>query len=250
MAWNAVSQYGARKYGGFVYKLPVVAETYDGEMSDIDSYPLTAEDVIEALESAASGPVEEGNVGGGTGMTCYEFKGGIGTASRLVDAGEAHYSVGALVQANHGLRHQLTVNGLAVGKILDMQQVPPPGDQKEGSSILAVIATDAPLIPDQCRRLARRATIGLARTGGVAYNTSGDLFLAFATGNHQQVGADGLVDLKMLPQRRMDPLIEATADAVEESILNALTAAETMTGYRDRVAYELPLDALARLLVK
>ena len=251
MAWNAISRYGAHQYGGFAYKLPVVAETYDGELNDIDSYPLTEDDVIAALNSATSGPVQEGNVGGGTGMTSYEFKGGIGTSSRLVETGGAVYTIGALVQANHGLRHQLTIAGLPVGQWIDKSHVPEPTapqDSKKSSSILVIIATDAPLIPGQCKRLARRATIGLARTGGVGYNTSGDLFLAFATGNHYLTREDRPIDLKMLPQGMMNPFIEATADAVEESILNALTTAETITGYKGRTAYELPLDELAQFI--
>lgn len=220
MAWNTVSQYGAQKFGGFVYKLPVVAETYDGELNDINTYPLNEEDVIKALESAVSGPVQEGNVGGGTGMTCYDFKGGIGTSSRLVEIFGVSYIVGVFVQANHGRRHQLMIDGLAVGRYFDTHRVPAPiGDweSKESSSILVIIATDAPLIPDQCRRLAKRATVGLARTGGVGYNTSGDLFLAFATGNSYDPKTEQLVELRMLPQDQMDPLIEATADMLLRS---------------------------------
>ncbi len=251
MAWNTISQYGARKFGGFVYKLPVVAETYDGDLSDINTYPLREEDVVAALESAVSGPVQEGNVGGGTGMTCYEFKGGIGTSSRLVKILGSTYTVGVFVQANHGRRHQLMIAGLPVGKLIGTERIPAPvvgSDRKESSSILVIIATNAPLIPGQCRRLAKRATVGLARTGGIGYNTSGDLFLAFSIGNNYDPKTERLVDLFMLPHEQMDPLFDATADAVEESILNALTSAETMIGYQNRIAYELPLDELSWLL--
>lgn len=259
MAWNTISQYGAQKYGGFAYKLPVVAETYDGVLNDIDTYPLTSQDVVDALESAASGPVAEGNVGGGTGMISYDFKGGIGTSSRIVQAGGQSYTIGALVQANHGSRHLFQVKGVPVGLEINTQHTPEPwepGDQAsdlpiphvDSSSILVIIATDAPLLPEQCKRLARRATVGLARTGGVGYNTSGDLFLAFSTGNHYPPRSQQPVAVQMLHQGMMDPLFEATAEAVEEAILNALTAAETMTGHRGRKVFALPLDALQEVV--
>lgn len=256
-ARDALVRYGAQKHGGFAYKLPVIAETYDGFLNDADSFPITQEDVIEALESAASGPVAEGNVGGGTGMICYEFKGGTGTSSRLVRIGSQDYTVGVLVQANHGERAQLRVNGDPLGRRIDRKQVPLPwgtGDRAgnpesnsapiDSSSILIAIATDAPLMPLQCKRLARRATIGLARTGAVGHNSSGDLFLAFATGNHYHERLKTLIHLDMLPNGAMDPLFEATADAVEEAILNVLTAAETLSGQFGRTAYALPLEML------
>ena len=258
MAWDTISRYGARYHGGFVYKLPVVAETYDGFLNDIDSYPLAPDDVIEALESVKSGPVAEGNVGGGTGMISYDFKGGIGTSSRVIETHGHAYTVGAIVQANHGSRHTLRINGAPVGTVLDSNQVPEPWQEEdtksgaplpnvESSSILVIIGTDAPLLPVQCKRLARRATVGLARTGGVGYNTSGDLFLAFATGNHYDPANRDLKPLTMLHHGMMDPLLEGTAEAVEEAILNALTAAETMTGYKGRTAYALPLEELQRI---
>jgi len=261
MAWDAISRYGANRYGGFSYKLPVIAETYDGFLNDIDSYPLSREDVIEALESASSGPVAEGNVGGGTGMICYGFKGGIGTASRVVESASAAYTVGAIVQANHGIRHQLSINGAPVGLALNKTLVPEPQSPQgarvdapvpdvDSSSILVVIATDAPLLPVQCKRLARRATIGLARTGGIGYNTSGDLFLAFSTGSHYSPAAHGVVSLSMIHQNQMDPFIEAAAEAVEESILNALTSAETMTGYQGRTVHALPLEEMAAIVTR
>lgn len=259
MAWDAISKYGAKFHGGFTYKLPVVAETYDGFLNDIDTYPLTPEDVIDALKNARSGPVAEGNVGGGTGMISYDFKGGIGTSSRVVETHGYAYTIGALVQANHGSRHLLRVNGAPVGQILSKERVPEPWQPEdfeseapvpnvESSSILVIIGTDAPLLPVQCKRLARRATIGLARTGGVGYNTSGDLFLAFATGNHYDPAHRTPKELTMLHHGMMDPLIEGTAEAVEEAILNALTAAETMTGYKNRKVYALPLEELKEIV--
>jgi D-aminopeptidase len=260
-AWDAITRYGSRIYGGFAYKLPVVAETYDGFLSDADSFPLVAQDVIDALESASSGPVAEGCVGGGTGMTSYDFKGGIGTSSRIVETGGLSYTIGAIVQANHGERHLFRVNGAPVGQILDTNRVPAPWNageenapspdpQPDSSSILIAVATDAPLLPGQCKRLARRAAAGMARTGGVGHNSSGDLFLAFSTGNHydpQQRDVPTL-QVQMIPHSLMNPLIEATAEVVEESILNALTAAQTMTGYQGRTAYALPLDALVEIM--
>lgn len=259
MAWDTISRYGAEHFGGFAYKLPVVAETYDGYLNDMDAFPLTPADVIDALESAASGPVEEGNVGGGTGMICYGFKGGIGTSSRIVEAAGKSYTVGAIVQANHGSRHQLLVSGVPVGRKLDHNHIPDPSHPNSGdtgaqdlniesSSILVIIATDVPLLPIQCKRLARRAAVGLARTGGVGNNTSGDLFLAFSTGNHYDHAAQGSIHIEMLHNHQMDSFIEATAEAVEESILNALTSARTMTGYLGRTVNAIPLDVMAALV--
>jgi D-aminopeptidase len=262
MAWDAVTRYGSQHFGGFAYKLPVVAETYDGFLSDIDSFPLTEADVIAALEAAKGGPVAEGNVGGGTGMIAYEFKGGIGTASRLAAMEDEQYTIGVLVQANHGSRHLFQVNGVPVGLELSTGRVASPFGlpseedpqapipQIESSSIIIIIATDAPLIPVQCKRLAQRATIGLARTGGVGFNSSGDLFLAFSTANHYPTHTSQPIDLRMLHQGMMDPLFEATAEAVEEAILNAVTSADTMTGFQGRTAHALPLDELVRLMKK
>lgn len=234
------------------YWLPVVAETYDGWLSDLSGPALTREHVFEAMQSARSGPVAEGNVGGGTGMICHDFKGGIGTSSRLVAAGGAQYSIAALVQTNYGDRQQLRVDGVPVGREIGLDKVPSAWQQPpESSSIIIIIATDAPLLPMQCQRLAQRATSGLARVGGVGHNTSGDLFLAFATGNHIPAHSEGLVQLEgMLPHNQLDPFFDAAADVVEESILNALTAAETMTGQQGRTAYALPLDELQQVMKK
>ena len=229
--------------------LPVVAETYDGRLNDINAFHVTKEHVFAALAAAASGPVAEGNVGGGTGMICHEFKGGIGTASRVAGTGGAVYTVGVLVQANYGSRPDLRVDGVPIGRRIPVTSVPGVWTKPSTSgSIIVVVATDAPLLPTQCKRLAQRATVGLSRVGGYGHNGSGDLFLAFSTGNHVPREADDPVAVRMLPNHRMDALFRATAEAVEESILNALTAAETMTGYEGRTVYALPLDQLEEMM--
>jgi D-aminopeptidase len=229
---------------GFI--LPVVGETWDGWLSDIDSFPLAEGDVRAALDAAAPGPVAEGNVGGGTGMICHEFKGGIGTSSRRCRLEDDTWTVGALVQANYGDRADLRLDGLPLGRLVDCRRVPGPFPEERHAdgSIIVVVATDAPLIPTQCTRLARRATVGLARAGGVGHNGSGDLFLAFATGNRLPAH-QARRDLQMLDHEQLDPLFAATAEAVEEAILNALCGAETMTGYLGRTARALPHEAVA-----
>jgi D-aminopeptidase len=248
MAYDAIVRYGARKYGGFSYKLPVVAETYDGWLNELDAFPLQEEHVVAALESARDGPVSEGNTGGGTGMICYEFKGGTGTASRQVEISGHTYTLGVLVQANHGERAHLQIDGVPVGRKIGPELVPLPWPAVPStSSILIIIATDAPLIPTQCKRLAQRGTIGLARTGGMGLDGSGDLFLAFSTGNHSASSSDEIKTLQMVSPFAMDPLVIATVEAVEEAILNVLVAAETMTGYKGHSAYALPHDRLAEL---
>jgi D-aminopeptidase len=225
--------------------LPLVAETYDGWLNDIDAFHLKAEHVRQAIASASGGPVAEGNVGGGTGMICYDFKGGIGTASRKLDG----YLIGALVQANHGDRALLRVDGVPVGRILHEGRVPTPWETPpKGGSVIVILATDAPLLPHQCRRLAQRATIGLARTGCVGHNGSGDLFLAFATGNDIPAEQRSTLTLRMIPDTEMNNFFEAAAEAVEEAVLNVLVAAETMTGYRSRIAHALPADMLRRIM--
>ncbi|HKX75591.1 MAG TPA: P1 family peptidase [Acidimicrobiia bacterium] len=236
---------------GFVneFILPVVTETYDGWLSDAASFPLVEADVFSALAAAGEGPVAEGNVGGGTGMICHEFKGGIGTSSRVVDLPMHSFTVGVLVQANYGARSQLRLDGRPLGRLIDYQRVPPPWPaQPRDGSIIVVIATDAPLLAEQCRRLARRATVGLARVGGVGHNGSGDIFFALATGNSLPAEPGGLFPLKMLPHEQMDRLFVAVADATEEAILNALCAAETMTGREGRTAHALPVQLVAELL--
>ncbi len=252
MVRDAIPEYAYRRYGHGAFYLPVVAETYDGWLNDISASPLKKEHVFQALDSASSGPVAEGNVGGGTGMTCHDFKGGIGTSSRIVPASERSYTLGALVQTNYGDRKQLRVDGIPVGLEIGADIVPYPWDEPPASSsIIIVIATDAPLLAPQCKRLALRAASGLGRMGGFGHNSSGDLFLAFATGNHVLNQSRGLIKLHgMLADNEMDPFFDAAVEAVEEAILNALTAAETMTGYRGHVAHALPLDLLQQVMNK
>jgi len=236
----------------WIGSLPTVAETWDGWLNDITAYQVTKKHIYEALSTAQTGPVAEGNVGGGTGMICHEFKGGIGTSSRLVDAPSGRYTVGTLVQANYGSRHLLRADGVSVGREIGFEEVPSPWlEPVQKSSIIVIIATDAPLLPVQCKRLAKRATVGLARVGSVGDNGSGDLFLAFSTGNHLPSNpTNAPLELKMLPHDHLNIFFEAVAEAVEEAILNALTAAETMTGWQGRTAYALPLDALQRVMAK
>jgi D-aminopeptidase len=208
------------------WSLPVVGETWDGLLNDIDGFHVTTDHVFDALASAAEGPVSEGNVGGGTGMICHGFKGGIGTASRMVDG----YMVGVLVQANHGRRSRLQVNGVAVGRELGPDRVPLPPRPPAGGSIIVLAATDAPLLPHQCERLAQRAGLGVGRTGGAGENSSGDLVLAFATGNSDFARGQETISVEMLANERIDGLFYGVIEATEEAIVNALLAAETMTG--------------------
>ena len=226
--------------------LPVVAETYDGYLSDTHGFHVQEKHVFDALNSAKSGAVPEGNVGGGTGMTCFEFKGGIGTSSRKLDAKLGGYTVGVLVQANFGLRPQLLIGGAPVGKEITEGAY----KSRESGSIIIVVATDAPLLPHQLKRLARRAALGLARTGSVAGNGSGDIFLAFSTANPGVAKALGPVALTTLPNERMNPLFDATVQATEEAIINAMVAAETMTGRDGHKVLALPHDRLRDVLKK
>jgi D-aminopeptidase len=204
--------------------------------------------VYAALGAARSGPVAEGNVGGGAGMICHDFKGGIGTASRLVETRAGRYTVGVLVQANYGQRRQLRIDGVPVGRHIGPDLAPIPERGLESSSIIGIIATDAPLSSFQCKRLARRAVVGLGRVGGTGHYQSGDIFLAFATGNHLPRAEDPVRNLSMLPNRSINPFMDATAEAVEEAIVNALIAAETMTGFQNRTVYALPQDELVAIL--
>ncbi len=231
--------------------LPVAGETWDGWLNDIDAFPITKEHALEALVAATGGPVAEGNVGGGTGMVCHEFKGGIGTASRLVDAMRSRYTLGVLVQTNYGSRSTLRVDGVPIGRELGFEVTPSPWLEKtKDGSIIVIIATDAPLLPVQCKRLAKRATVGLARVGGMGNNGSGDIFLAFATGNHLPVPTTAPYTLEMLPHDELDNFFAAVAEAVEEAILNALTAAETLIGWKGRTVHALPLEHLQRVMKK
>ena len=235
--------------------LPVVAETYDGTLNDINGQHVTADHVFEALDSASSGPVEEGSVGGGTGMICHEFKGGIGTASRRLPQEQGGWTVGSLVQANYGSRSMLRVDGAPVGRVLGTEIIPSPFEdeaetQPAGTgSIIVVLATDAPLLPTQCDRIAMRASIGLGRMGGGLDDGSGDIFFAFATGN-RGIPRAGLsappatVPLQMVTNDYMTPLFQAAAEATEEAILNALLAAGDMKGRDGITAYGLTPGAL------
>lgn len=248
---EALVRYGTRKYGPFVFTLPVVGETYDGWLSDPKAFPIMQDHVAAALESADEGPVEEGNTGGGTGMICYDFKGGTGTASRIAPVLGQGYTVGALVQANHGDREHLLVNGVRVGAQIGRESVPHPWPVPPStSSILVILATDAPLLPNGCKRLAQRATVGLARTGGYGLDGSGDIFLAFSTGNRVPRKASSLHQYDCVPFFEMDNLILAAAEAVEEAIINALVAAETMVGRDGHTAYALPHERLLEAMGK
>jgi D-aminopeptidase len=229
---------------------PVVGETNDGVLNDGVGGPITARHVIDSINKASTGPVPEGNVGGGTGMICHDFKGGTGTASRVVSAAGAQFTVGVLVQANYGKRADLRVDGLPLGRTIGYDEVPapPPLGQAGGGSIVIVIATDAPLIPVQCQRLARRAVVGLGRVGGFGANGSGDLIMALSTGNSPDPRADRMIEgLRMVPQHQMDEIFVGVIEATEEAILNALTAAETMTGKGGATAHALPLDRVVEI---
>ncbi|MGH2558305.1 MAG: P1 family peptidase [Thermomicrobiales bacterium] len=253
---DALIAYDVERRGGdwrFRWSLPVVAETWDGFLNDINGMHVKPEHVFAALDDAASGPVTEGTVGGGTGMVSHGFKGGIGTSSRVLAAEAGGWTVGVLVQANHGQRALFRVDGVPIGQLIGPDEVPLPwAPPPSGTgSIIVIIATDAPLLPSQCRRLAQRATIGVARAGGLGENRSGDIFIAFATGNRglsSERGDVATIDLKMVPQPAMTPLFEAAAEATEEAILNALCMATTMTGIDGHTAQALPLDRLQAIL--
>jgi D-aminopeptidase len=252
---DAICALAVRDGASQLFHLPVVAETYDGWLSDIQSFALKTEHAFAAFDSArGGGPIAEGNVGGGTGMICHEFKGGTGTASRVVIEDGARYTVGALVQANYGRRGQLRIDGVPIGREIGPEIVPAhrsqtqaAGQSGEGSSIIVVLATDASLIPVQCQRLARRATIGLARVGGVGENGSGDIFIAFSTANH--IGQnDKIANVRMVAPDAMTSLFHAAAEATEEAILNAICMAETMAGREGRIIHALPLDRLQQAM--
>lgn len=243
---------GAPDASGYWWSLPIVAETYDGYLNDINGFHVKPNHVFEALDGAKSGPVAEGNVGGGTGMICYGFKGGIGTASRKLGTNDGGYTVGVLVQANFGRRNQLRIAGVPVGaeitegglSLLD-------GSPREDvGSIIIVVATDAPLISNQLKRLARRAALGVARTGSTSGNGSGDIFIAFSTANAGASKPEGTVQVSMLANDGMNSLFEATVQATEEAIVNALIAAETMIGVDGHKVIALPHDRLKQVMKK
>lgn len=232
------------------WSLPVVAETWDGALNDINGFHVKPEHVMKALDEAQGGRVAEGNTGGGTGMICYQFKGGTGTASRKLAAAAGGYTVGVLVQANHGVRSQLRIAGAPIGADLPLDPPRGGGDQPEQGSIIIVVATDAPLLPHQLERVARRATLGLARTGSTSGNGSGDIFVAFSTANANAASARDVATVQMLSNDRISAIFSATVQATEEAIVNALVAAETMTGADNRTIPALPHDKLRELLKK
>ena len=232
------------------WMLPVVAETYDGDLSDINGFHVNKQHVFDALDGAAKGRVAEGNVGGGTGMTTHGFKGGIGTSSRVVSIEKSDYTLGVLVQSNFGIRDTFMVAGVPVGReITDLTMTFGDHNQETGS-IIIVIATDAPLLPHQLKRIAKRATMGIARTGSYASNGSGDIFIAFSTANAGAWDREKAASVKSLSNDSMSSLFRATVEATEEAVLNALVAARTMEGINGNTAYALPHDRLQNVLRK
>jgi D-aminopeptidase len=275
---DALVAHAARENAGrgVFWSLPVVGETYDGALNDINGFHVRPEHVDAALKTAARGPVPEGNVGGGTGMICHEFKGGIGTGSRRVQDADGGWTVGALAQANYGSRRLLRIDGVPVGQEIPVGEVPSAWDQVEafdgggpdakpsmagrqgagGGSIIVVLATDAPLLPHQCERLAQRASLGLARMGSIASHGSGDLFIAFATGN-RGLGASGTeadprrsVEARMVVDKGMSPLFQAAVEATEAAVVNALLAAETMTGRDGITAHAIDHGRLLEVMAR
>jgi D-aminopeptidase len=242
------------------WSLPVVAETWDGWLNDINGFHVKKDDVFAALDSAKSGAVAEGNTGGGTGMVCYGFKGGTGTASRVLTKEQGGYVVGVLVQCNCGRRPQLMIAGVPVGKEIPGDEpyanfstpAPLPGSDLKGDvgSIIIIVATDAPLLPHQLKRIARRASLGLARTGSISGNGSGDIFIAFSTANPEADAEPGPNTVKTVSNGRISPLFEATVEATEEAIVNAMVGAKNMTGINGRKVVALPHDRLQKALKK
>jgi L-aminopeptidase/D-esterase-like protein len=243
IAWKV--KRGEPDMEGYWWSLPVVAETWDGYLNDINGFHVKPEHVFHALDTAHGGPVEEGNVGGGTGMICDEFKGGIGTSSRVLEQKDGGYTIGVLVQCNYGRRDELRIAGVPVGKEIPEH----PAYEQDTGSIIVVVATDAPLIPTQLKRVARRVSLGLGRNGSYSGDGSGDIFIAFSTANPGLAGK-GVHDLKMLPNERLDPIFLATVEATEEAVINAMVAAETMTGIDDHTVVALPHERLREVLKK
>jgi len=250
ISWRA-SQ-GSADASGYWWSLPIVAETWDGFLNDINGFHVKEKHAHEAIRNAKGGPVEEGNVGGGTGMVCHSFKGGIGTASRVVTIKNQDYTLGVLVQANYGDRKNLTIAGVPVGKeITDLMPRDSYEKNHEGDgSIIVVIATDAPLLAHQMKRLARRVPMGIGKVGGYGSDGSGDIFIAFSTANSNVAFSDGTVNVEMLPNWMMSPLFEATVQAVEEAIVNTLVAAETMEGINNNKVWALPHGRLIQIMKK
>lgn len=251
VARDAICVHAARRRVDQAWHLPVAAETWDGWLSDAETFPVTMEMALDALDSAKTGPVAEGNIGGGTGMITHEFKGGTGTASRRLSAEKGGWTVGALVQSNYGHRSLLRAGHVPVGIEVNTTIIPSSEEQRkeDQGSIIVILATDAPLLPIQCQRLARRATTGLAWVGGFGSNSSGDIFLAFSTGNRANVKSK-MMDVRMLGMDECTPLFQAAAEATEEAIWNALCAAETMVGYKGHKAYAIPHDLLKQAVAR
>src|SRR3989441_7206999 len=250
IAWKV--KHGHPDMEGYWWSLPVVAETWDGWLNDINGFHIKAEHALHAIDTAASGAVQEGNVGGGTGMVCNGFKGGIGTASRKLDSKDGGYTVGILVQCNYGTKDNLRIAGIPVGREIGADD-PYAGTSfvnDDHGSIIVVAATDAPLVAHQLKRLARRVSLGLGRNGSISGNGSGDIFIAFSTANPGAAAADHVVDLKMLPNDKLGPVFAATVQATEEAIINAMIAAETMTGIENHKVIALPHDKLREVLKK
>jgi D-aminopeptidase len=274
---DALLAHAVRAHGPYAdfWSLPIVGETYDGVLNDINGFHVGPEHLDAAIAHATAGPVEEGAVGGGTGMICHEFKGGIGTASRVVPAEAGGFTVGALVQANYGARRLLRIDGVPIGEAIPTSDVPSPWDAAEAlarsrssggrgalapgsGSIIIVLATDAPLLPHQCERLAQRAGLGLARMGSIASTGSGDIFIAFATGNRglpgpettPRPGAPVTIDVRMVDDARITPLFQAAVEAVEEAIVNALLTAGTMTGADGITAHGLDGERVVGIMAR
>jgi len=237
---------------GYWWSLPVVAETWDGWLNDINGFHVKPEHAIYAIDSAQSGPVAEGNVGGGTGMICSGYKGGIGTSSRKLAEKDGGYTIGVLVQCNFGSRQNLRIAGIPVGREISSEDphASQPSEISERGSIIIVVATDAPLISTQLKRLAHRATLGLGRLGSISGNGSGDIFIAFSTANSVVAASKNVADVKMLPNDSLDPVFAATVQATEEAIVNAMVAAESMTGIDGHHVTALPHDQLRAVLKK
>lgn len=243
IAWRL--KHGGPDKEGYSWSLPVVAETWDGYLNDANGFHVKPEDAFIALDSAHGGPVEEGSVGGGTGMVCNEFKGGIGTSSRVLEKKFGGYTIGVLVQCNYGQHDQLRIAGIPVGR-----EIPgPPVWDDDVGSIIVVVGTDAPLIPTQLKRLAKRVSLGLGRNGSYSGNGSGDIFIAFSTAN-PNAESDGLHQITMLPNGQLNPIFLATVQATEEAVVNAMIAAETMTGVDGHTVRALPHDRLREVLKK
>src|SRR5262249_53233934 len=231
---------------GYWWSLPVVAETWDGYLNDVNGFHVKPEHVFHALDSAHSGSVEEGSVGGGTGMVCNEFKGGIGSSSRVLNTKQGGYTIGVLVQCNYGERSQLRIAGVPVGREISANKV----KRDDVGSIIVVVATDAPLIPTQLKRVARRVSLGLGRDGSYSGDGSGDIFIAFSTANPGAAQNKGLRHLTMIPNHDLNPIFLATVQATEEAVINAMVATDTMKGVNDHVVVGLPHDRVREILKK